>query len=526
MGAAQSKKKRKERKRRKRLLMGTSGFNLPRSASVDFIRTHSLFLSSCPHCQGLGSSSVDRHTISGLFHDSDKCACRDRRLRGELMDEADGYQSCPSYSNSNCCLSIANPGHSSVASSTSACWEMERSTMSLNRNLNVRSNKIVQSKSSEFTELLDILKRYEDRKRELSSIISLQPPSLTHREKKRTNLNVPSPPPTVALNDELPEPQDSSAKEISKTASKKPITLLEDDESRLARWKKQKMMAQQLRTLRKHIQLQEASQRKSHVPFLGEPTAEHGKPNSSTHPETPDSEKTLTQIVDTNQRGQRSKFSKMSNYKYLDNHPVLSRLQNEQNNRLESMERRMKEIRISAMQEAERRKFAEIFPAKQDHSQTERMMQEAKEMLEKLKEEKKKKKEGVKGAELQTDHSSTLANESRTADDSGEVIPVHVVSTSAVRPVDNTINLVEQQTILRTDGKEEKKDGENKKTDWLNNAWPNINLDQPLTWLLLPFLLFPLILRLLLNLIISTGTNTGHNTDGRNTGHRETKPKR
>lgn len=167
----------------------------------------------------------------------------------------------------------------------------------------------------------------------------------------------------------------------------------------------------------------------------------------------------------------------MSNYKYLDNHPVLSRLQNEQNNRLESMERRMKEIRLSAMQEAERRKFAEIFPAKQDSSQTERMMQEAKDMLEKIKEEKKKKREAAKNNHTQTNQSnSTADDDSRIVLDPGEVIPVHIVGDSTSSPVINAINVVEQPIAIKTECKEERQKTEKKERDWLNKAWPNVNL--------------------------------------------------
>lgn len=65
----------------------------------------------------------------------------------------------------------------------------------------------------------------------------------------------------------------------------------------------------------------------------------------------------------------------------IDDHPALTKLQNEQNTRLEHMELRMSRIRTCAQQAYDRKKFAHLFRAKKEDSRTEQLLQEAREML-------------------------------------------------------------------------------------------------------------------------------------------------
>lgn len=94
----------------------------------------------------------------------------------------------------------------------------------------------------------------------------------------------------------------------------------------------------------------------------------------------------------------------------IDDHPILTKLQNEQNARLEDMEQRIAKIRTNAQQAYDRKKFAHLFRARKEDSRTEKLLQEARDMLQKNIEEK----------EIKTD--SMNNNEY-----SGEIIPVHIV---------------------------------------------------------------------------------------------------
>lgn len=95
----------------------------------------------------------------------------------------------------------------------------------------------------------------------------------------------------------------------------------------------------------------------------------------------------------------------------LEDHPVLTKLQNEQNARLESMEQRMNRIRTNAQQAYERKKFAHLFRAKKEDVKTDELLQEARDMLQK---------------NIEMRNSGPENNEDYT----GEIIPVQIVDES------------------------------------------------------------------------------------------------
>ncbi|GFS01149.1 hypothetical protein ElyMa_002832200 [Elysia marginata] len=741
MGATQSKKRRKERKRRRRQHGGPSSahFDVPRSVSLDALRSYGVTPSSpapadCPHCGGWswgnqGGGRAERRTFSGLLESSGACHGFHRCLRGQYDDmQGSGYQlggydsdddtgrwshhvSCPT-----CSPGMSQEDMTSQASlhaPTLACPGPEHSTMSLNRHAGLRVNsKISQSRSSEFSELLDILRRHEKIRASLHeagsdstsqrlgqrrphsassplggnstspvtlpdqsnrvAISSAAPNTVQAPALVPSNTKFPTPPPTQVLQqaDESPPVNKESSSTrpttissitnpattpttsstlctttttTATTKSKKPITVLEDEETRLARWEKQKLMAEQFRLLRKHLLAREESlkankcagrvseplplslkgpldaveaylssqsnsnsslksgdftsslSKTSSVQSLPNPSHEGSQTSShvqhtqtalpltcvqgpinrdverreanstratssftfssSTQHRTVQTRSCSATVGDTTlssteQQSQslavtssqsqtlqgRSKFKRQGqNFRNLDNHPVLSRLQNEQNSRLERMERKMRCIRASAEQAAERKKFEQIFPARQEAlvEDEKQRMKEAEESLAKLKEENKRKqqiKKALQSKNSQKDLSSAekvepsvdpaidaaKAEDSRITDDSGEVIPVRVLQEHST-----DLSLSSSRSLLRcrrgsskrkAKTEDDREEGENqsqdsaKKPHWLNSTFSKINMDlgNPLSWLVLPFLLFPLILRLLLSVALNS----------------------
>ncbi|RUS87344.1 hypothetical protein EGW08_004886 [Elysia chlorotica] len=415
--------------------------------------------------------------------------------------------------------------------------------------------------------------------------------------------------------------------------SKKTLTVLEDEKTRLARWEKQKLMAEQFRLLRKHLLARDASlntqrhavdateplplslqgpldavelylssQSTSHssvkssdlnssfsntssaqsLPNPSQEDASYVRPGylssqsfssnrpkealerkaanptvrsssftyssstrrkSSTDPDSSsspltDNDKTAFdssqayQSVDdpasAPQASQgRGKFSRRNqNFRNLDNHPVLSRLQNEQNSRLERMERKMRCIRASAEQAAERKKFEQIFPARQEVlvEDERQRMREAEEALAKLKEETKRKKQ-MKKLSLKENTASLSesgnvnaalscvadaledgkGHDSKAQDESWDVVPVQVLAGRDCSP-SSLIGRGRDDNETDTKSEGTQPQDARKKLNWLNSTFSSINMDlgNPVSWLVLPFLLFPLILRLLLSLALNS----------------------
>ncbi|KAK3101974.1 hypothetical protein FSP39_007754 [Pinctada imbricata] len=152
----------------------------------------------------------------------------------------------------------------------------------------------------------------------------------------------------------------------------------------------------------------------------------------------------------------------------VDDDPVLTKLQNEQNRRLERMEKRMSQIKLHAMQEVERRKFAHMFRAKNEP--TTELLHKAKDTL-------------VKDCERElSEHSSaddvrTDVRMTKLDSDKGEIIPV---------------TIVKDRDCDQTEGdNSEKKVVEKKSLFQTMPALNNMDLNDPKSYLFLPFL-FPI----------------------------------
>lgn len=167
-------------------------------------------------------------------------------------------------------------------------------------------------------------------------------------------------------------------------------------------------------------------------------------------------------------QGSLDKVSESFSYEKLDvdDHPALTKLQNEQNRRLEKMEERMNRIRNHAMQEAERRKFAIMFRAKAQPNS-----------LDVNKNEKVLPNENVQLCEKDNDKDEFC---DKKLHDSGDIIPVTVVKDSnggkdcSNAPVNSKKqnNSVAQSTFLPN-----------------MPALSNMDLSDPKSYLMLPFLL-------------------------------------
>lgn len=159
----------------------------------------------------------------------------------------------------------------------------------------------------------------------------------------------------------------------------------------------------------------------------------------------------------------------------VDDHPALTKLQNEQNTRLEKMEERMNQIRLHAMQEADRRKYAYLFRAKSRQSPTKDLIKVRKCQMDNylLKTRQSPTNDLLLKAKDKIILNSNICDEKNnqklqsSIDDKGEVIPVTVV----------------------TETKKSTTEIEKSKKQQIVPAFDTINLSDPKSVLLLPFLL-------------------------------------
>ncbi|XP_061198154.1 uncharacterized protein LOC133206225 [Saccostrea echinata] len=171
-----------------------------------------------------------------------------------------------------------------------------------------------------------------------------------------------------------------------------------------------------------------------------------------------------------NYPGSLDRVSESFSYEKLDvdDHPALTKLQNEQNRRLEKMEERMNRIRTHAMQEAERRKFAIMFRAKTQSS-----------TLDVNKNEKLLPNENDTILHCEKDIELKKCCNEKLEDDNGDIIPVTVMKDLEEKVPNDTPMDSEKHKIVVA------------RNSFLPNlpALNNMDLSDPKSYLMLPFLL-------------------------------------
>lgn len=198
-----------------------------------------------------------------------------------------------------------------------------------------------------------------------------------------------------------------------------------------------------------------------------------------------DSLHSLRYSSDSMQSGQSKKLEDaLYQQLNLDTHPAVTRLQNEQNLRLEGMEQRMNKIRKNAQQEAERRKFAHLFRARTEEKvKTEKLLKEASVALQLFKKERQMKKSdkgrhllNCEGSETQNQPMSEV--EVKAENDKGDIIPVRIVSEKSTVCAEVKQSGAEAEQPLM----------------WLLQPVERFQLNGVVLWLVLPFLLPVLLL--------------------------------
>lgn len=552
MGASQSKKRRKDKKKR------TSEFVLPRSASADVIRSLGVSTSAFPplchqppdpfvphhtSLTALGVQELPRsfyHSLEGIPHSSHNYS--DPR-RARIQDAS--YYECkdlPSnYNSSSAFRNVSSALYAESHLNNISKEDLNDFTFSGNGQVyppcqDFQSDFVIESdeKESQMMEDSSFLATSTTRYNDIDQSRSDNATYLQTR-RRPDNGQVCNESVLQSESNALQRESDcyvnTTNKENNNHCVRKPkisLNALEDEILMTARYEEQKKMAQQLRILRKHIHDHESQNMIPPTPLLyGDKERELKTTKEdfafseqiSSESDSLNAAKISVSDLKTCRKRPRNKFTKMSNYKNLDSHPVMSKLQNEQNNRLEDMERRMKQIKMSAMQEADRRRFAEIFPAKANDDHAERMIQEARDTLDILK-EKHKDKEIQQRQELDIElrlelpRNSNVSASSRDKcvdnleisnhNDLGEVIPVHVSSLSD----GGGSHSPEPPMGVKSQELHQNNEEVRRKSKSVDGLWDFVDLGRPMTWIWLPFLVFPLMLRVILSFIFKTSENS------------------